>query len=618
MCAVGFVATLGSGRAVTGPAPRDQEPVQFGGAFAGLGATRQRLIDDWVTRFNQATGQTVESAEFYDTILRVSAKTTFDAVTHALMTTTLTDDTGANLGGALDLIEHVDTVRGSVNDTSSDRQFRMYVRLTDRAMGLLTRSQEFKRSADNSIYHKGYPINFRQQGGSPSMQVSIALDERRADIDVDYRSATFPVSLFNGHLSSSNSDVRAGNNADRHSTRWLGLQNWWRSFFGARLKAAEDDPAAKDAFGLPPTPRAGDKGIDVMVHDFLTAWLVEADIIAAMGYIAPRAYACLAQEADDPAEYDRGMAPFQLMQRLKAAHEAVGAHTSLVGLTLGVRLALPGLRVVSQPHHPQVVVYDVPDDIGAAFDCQERLTLGDPAKIPRAYGKYRGAVFYLNTPGGKDHTVALLWARDGGYWKIVSWKTEPDDDEVRALHTLPDVKPVRIPADASLVTAARGFLENWLIRKDYDAAFRYLSEESYPCYDLMRAPNAQASTSPEDAGRRIRAALERTGTSIGAVRDLNTLLAARESSHQAIRMMDHSWSRVFALASLPDGLTEAAGCAVRARGQRFDAKLSGAYGRGFGMSVSFRTRAGETPVLTLLWRRVNDAWRITAYDVEYP
>ena len=77
-----------------------QQPLQFGGAYAGLGERRQRLVDDWLARLEKTTGQKLEPAAFYDEILAVSSKTTFDAVTHALMTTPLTDATGAKLGAA--------------------------------------------------------------------------------------------------------------------------------------------------------------------------------------------------------------------------------------------------------------------------------------------------------------------------------------------------------------------------------------------------------------------------------------------------------------------------------------------------------------------------------------
>src|SRR5262245_8787790 len=274
-----------------------QPPPQFGGAYAGLDSRRQQLVGNWVARFTKTTTQRVEPGPFYDEILSQSTKTTFDAVTNALMTTRLTDRAGAPIGDALALVSEVDAVRGEVPGAPGDHQFRMYVRLTPDAVNTLQRCTEFRRAADNSIYHKGYPINYRGQGGAPSIQISIALDKRRADIDVDYRSSSFPVGLFNGHLTSSNSDVRAGNNFDRHLNRWSGLRNWWRSFFGVGQSQdhAPDTPASTP-LALPQKPRAGNAKIDTMVNDFLTAWLVEGNIAAAMGYVSERSYACLAQD----------------------------------------------------------------------------------------------------------------------------------------------------------------------------------------------------------------------------------------------------------------------------------------------------------------------------------
>jgi hypothetical protein len=48
-------------------------------------------------------------------------------------------------------------------------------------------------------------------------QFSLSRDESRADIDVDYRSSRFPVALFNGHLTASNSDIRASGNDAKHN-----------------------------------------------------------------------------------------------------------------------------------------------------------------------------------------------------------------------------------------------------------------------------------------------------------------------------------------------------------------------------------------------------------------
>jgi hypothetical protein len=590
-------------------------PLRFGGAYSGLDARRQGLVNGWVERFVKTTGQRLEPEAFYNELLSVSTKTTFDAVTHALMTIQLTDGQGASLGDALALVERVESVRGEVDGAASDRQFRLYVRLSPDAVPTLRQSQQFKRSADNAVFHQGYPTNYREQGGVPSVQISIALDGRRADVDVDYRSPAFPVVLFNGHLSSSNSDVRAGNNYDRHLNKWIGFQNWWRSFFGVRQENAPE-AAASSAMALPKTPRIGRKPIDVTVNDFLQAWLVERDVVAAMGYISERSYACLSQDSDNPADFDRGMAPFQLMVNLKSANDALGPQTSLERLTVGTRLTLPGLRAVKQPHHAQFVIYSVPDDVATALDCESRLTPANPDKVKRVYGNYFGVTFYVD--GRSDFPVALLWAQDDGYWKIVSWKvggstaTGPDPDPV------PASKPQRINADLTLVRAARDFLESWLARKDYDAAFRYVAPAAYACYDLERGQDQPPAASQEDAGRRLRANLESSGKTLGTSRSLESLLIAAEPTHPSTRVMDHPFARVFSLSSPPNALADATECGARAADAVIPDPMPLEYGNAYAMTVRFRVERGEAPVLRLLWRRENGTWRITSYGVELP
>ena len=161
------------------PSLQGQQPQRFGGAYADLDRRRQQLVDHWIARFIQTTGQSVEPPAFYDDIVTLSAKTTFDAVTHAVMTTRLSDRSGASLGDALGLVERIEAVRGAVVGARGDGQFRMYVRLTAGALEGLSRSREFKRGADNSVYHKGYPINYREQGGSSPGRPEWSREQRR-------------------------------------------------------------------------------------------------------------------------------------------------------------------------------------------------------------------------------------------------------------------------------------------------------------------------------------------------------------------------------------------------------------------------------------------------------
>ena len=593
-------------------------PQQFGGSYSALDERRRLLVDNWVARFESATNSKQAPGPFYDQQVALSTRTTFDAVTYALERTTLTDASGQALGDALGLIDQVESVHGQILSASGDRQFRMYAVLKEGTIDRLDRSQEFKRGADNSVYHRGYPISYRQQGGSPSIQISISMDSRRADIDVDYRSSTFPVSLFNGHLTASNSDVRAGNNYDRHNARWNGFQNWWRSFFGIGLSAPPASAPDEGAGLVPGRPRLGDQKIELMMEDFLKAWLLEGDAREALGYVATRAFACLAQDDDDPNTVDRGTAPFVLARNLKAAYDALGPHTTLDGLTVGVRLPLPALRTVNQPHHAQFVVYSVPDDVAAAFDCEGRLRLGDPKKARRRYGTYFGTTFNINAPSGKDHSLALLWARADGYWKIVSWKAEPLGDDQPQPDRSPEVKTVKIKADPTLVDAARGFLDSWLLRKDYDAAFGYVSPKAYACYNLVRNPAQPAATSPADAGQKVRASLEVAGKQIGTRRSVDEFVEGVEPFHPLVRVMQHRYSRTFALSSLPTAFADTLDCSYRAAGGTVNGNPPLEYGKAFAMNVRFKTEGGEAPVLRMLWLKDPDAWRIAAYDVETP
>jgi len=256
------------------PAQESQPDTTFRGTYKELTPEQRRLVDDWFRRYNQVMGKNMDPEEGFD-LMPLSVKTTYQAVTNALQTTDLTDEQENSLGTSLDLIAHVDSVRGKVKGAGGDRQFRMYCRLKEGAREILEKSREFKRGHDNTVYHKGYPLNYRRQGGAPSMQISMSKDEKNADVDVDYRSSKFPVALFNGHLTSSNSDVRAGNNFERHVGRWQGLRNWWANWFSLPLIPKENLTEEDKSADIPARPPKGRGRIYEAAYDFFHSWLVE-------------------------------------------------------------------------------------------------------------------------------------------------------------------------------------------------------------------------------------------------------------------------------------------------------------------------------------------------------
>ena len=277
------------------PQKPKSETLELGKSYAALRPEQKRLVDDFVRRYNAITGSNLVPEQAYDNA-RLSIRTTFDAVTHALLNAKMTDAQGKSLGRAIDLVDAIDEVMGEESDVGGDRQFRLYVYLEPKAVDILSQSQEFFHDRDNSVYHKGFPICYRLKNGPPSIQISISRDNKLADIDVDYRSSGFPKALVNGHLSASNSDVRAGNNLDRHDGRWTGLNGWWRNVFG-QLGTGGTPPkenATQRLGHIPLNPGVkADQGVDKSAHDFLQSWVVSKEPNKSVAYFSRRSYPCL-------------------------------------------------------------------------------------------------------------------------------------------------------------------------------------------------------------------------------------------------------------------------------------------------------------------------------------
>jgi hypothetical protein len=610
---------------------QSDQPV-FGGVYADLTPRQKELVDDLYSRFSELTGLDVDPEETYDSA-RLSARTTFEAVTHALHTSVLTDENGAPLGTALDLIEHLETIHGKIRGARSDHQFRMYVRLKEVAVDVLERSKEFARGADNTVYHKGYPINYRQAGGVPSIQFSVTTDLERADIDVDYRSAKFPAAIFNGHLTASNSDVRAGNNLDRHNGRWEGFVDWWRGLFQGRFSADAYRGERPDRYEIPAVPRAGKKSIEVAVRDFLSAWLVEGEPLVATSYMSDRAFECMAIDTGEEEVYDYGMAPVQMAVGLKAINDELGKVERLEDVITGVRLTNPALMLVRHKHHAEFVLYGIQADLAAAFDCANRTKVGKAPRLrpaPRNASfedfEYFGTTFYLERPKGRGETIALLWTKEFGHWKIVSYEVEPHgagDDTGKMPDVRPDVEAPemkRVAGDPDLITATQGFLESWLIEKDIDKTLGYMDPSSFACVNLNLAPGETPKDTADEQRDRMRLGLTRSSEHLGSVAKLEDIIRGVDVFVPDVRIVSHSREEAYSLYGLPDWKGENARCRARIEGIQASPPegREPSYGRFYVSGLHIETVAGETVALLLGWTKVDGAWRIYTYKVVEP
>jgi len=391
--------------------------------YEDLSPRQHELFTTYVEGYNARRGRSYTAEEVFER-LTVSEQTTFYAITHALSHTSLTDASGASLGPAIDRVVSVDRIAGQYAGKGGDEEFRLYVTLKPDTTDVLGKSREFFRDHENTVYHLGYPHSFRQVGKEPNMQFSLSDDGLRADIDVDYRSSRSPQALFNGHLTASNSDVRAGDNPTLHNARWQGLVLWWQGVFG-RLKEATPKPV--DLLGLDqpdgaPTPLPPDRPmnaapdkIEDAAQEFLTDWLVRRQYDQALAMLSSRSYACVALKAEARGEQlDAAGSRRELRRVMEYATQKLGPRPDLTSAIVAFTPRDPNRPILDHAFRREFLV-------GPVSETEARQYMCDASAAPSSTGaQYYGVVFTFRSDGGG--TLGLLWTREAGAWKIVSYQ----------------------------------------------------------------------------------------------------------------------------------------------------------------------------------------------------
>ena len=350
------------------------------------------------------------------------------------MNSELSSEDGEDLGTAFDLIDGVERIAGQYVGRGGDQQFRIYVHIKPEAEDVLERSTQFHFGHENTVYHVGYPRSYRQEGNVPNIQFSTSEDGLRADIDVDYRSSKSPQALFNGHLTSSNSDVRAGDNHEKHNGRWNGLVAWWQEVFGhvgERTYATKDLLKRKiDEFpsSLPPNRPLGAsiENLSDAAQEFFTDWLVRRDVDEAMEFFSLRSIACVNIDDDNSAEIlTLGKAETTMRELMEHAIDQMGDRDNL---TEAIDEVLPwtpdqAARVVDHPYQRDFTIIQVRNQVAADFMCSTRRGAPPPPMPggPDALGTYWAVVFRFKARADQGGALAVLWDKEDGEWRIVSY-----------------------------------------------------------------------------------------------------------------------------------------------------------------------------------------------------
>jgi len=599
---------------------KTQQPQEFGKSYATLRPVQRRLIDDYIRRYNQTTGKKIVAQKAYDDA-RMSVRTTFDAVTHALLTAKMTDEKGKSLGHAIDLVDAIDDVMGEEQKVGGDRQFRIYVYLKPNTFDILTRAREFKRERDNSVYHKGFPICFRLENGPPSIQISMSRDRHMADIDVDYRSSTFPKALVNGHLTASNSDVRAGNNLDRHDGRWQGLTGWWRDVFGMGGSGkVPKDSESRSASQFPLNPQLkADRGVDEAAHDFLKTWTVDRNPTQAIAYLSRRSYACLEEMArQNRKPIPPGMVRLRLKMAMDQFNQKIGSAKTVADVFEPPPDWSPKLKDAKNAYPAEFRLVAVPTDVGLDNECVQETASGKSSKE-----KYFATAFQSKVAGERNEVLSLLWAKEGDYWKIVAIRLlDASDANITPKAETPqpvsaESAPQRVAGDTNAIRDTTEFYRLWLNARDFRKTMQYVSEQSYSC----AKDAAQGAKTPAQLGDQIRTGLKRVDDAMAPGKKLSDRMTAIDPVNELIRSVEHENANAFALMVVPDQMADGFLCEHRSkRSKGAELKPAAAtYGKYYATASSLNLKDDEqSPTLILLWASEKDRWKVVAWAIEVP
>ncbi len=592
----------------------------IGQSYAELRPEQRQLVDEFVRRYNATTGGKFVPEKAYDNA-RMSVRTTFDAVTHALLNAKLTDAQGESLGRALDLVEAVDEVMGEESGVGGDRQFRLYVYLKRDAMEILAKSQEFFRDKDNATYHKGFPISYRLKNGPPSIQLSISRDKKMADADVDYRSSTFPKGLFNGHLTAANSDVRAGDNLQRHDNRWSGLNGWWRDVF-AQFGTGSKPPkeTATESLGhIPLNPAVkADEGVDKSTHDFLKAWVVDKEPNKSVAYFSRRSYPCLesiVQKGQKPTQM--GMVRIRTEIAMKNFSDSSGTVASVNDVFEAADKWEPELKDAKNAFTSEFRLVKLPSDMGQDLECAS-VVADDSEKSSRE--TLYATAFRGKRDDSRNKLMSLVWAREGDYWKIVAIRIEDGSDSgivpESATAKLPAVEePKPITGDPAAVKDITAFYELWIGKRDNAQAARFASQRSYAC--ISAPTDDQKKLAPS---ARIQSSLEKVLKKIPSQPNLADMMSSLQPVDDLLRPVEQDNSKAFAIMAVPDQMAPSFLCQNRhLSGKNQELEPADAKYGSYYLSAS-RLNYGdeESPGLLLLWNKEKTDWKVVAWAVEVP
>ncbi len=217
-------------------------------------------------------------------------------------------------------------------------------------------------------------------------------------------------------------------------------------------------------------------------------------------------------------------------------------------------------------------------------------------------------------------TFATLWTRVGGYWRLIAYSDDPQAEVARALN-LP-VSAVSVPtpplvdAGPALTRATRGFLEQWFVKGNLDAAMRYLSPKVYPCVNAYLDEGVAPAKMEAEQRDLLRVGMLRLSDRGRRVSWLADAIVAPEVSHPDVKVVRQKDAAAYATFAIPDSMFAECGSlppVTIPTSATADTPL--AYGTYYATAFKLAATVEDAAIIVFAWAKEGGAWKIVAFTV---
>lgn len=218
----------------------------------------------------------------------------------------------------------------------------------------------------------------------------------------------------------------------------------------------------------------------------------------------------------------------------------------------------------------------------------------------------------------------MLWAKEGNYWKVISWDIEPEDakpdaiPETRQRSAASHAPESLTKGDQDLLRSSDQFLHSWLVADDFATSARFFSPHSEECASVFLSAGEQEPQTPEQYAAFLRASLTTIGKDVGKVHNLRDAIEAVEPEHDDLKIVAHSRADAYTVVALPDYLATLFTCKKKAarleQAAMADSQPENC-GKYFATLFALRTPGDNPASLAFVWSKEDGQWMIISYSL---